>query len=71
MISTIGKGLYDMYAVNDLANEEVAARRELLESGYSQLSDKIDSYIETLSSLIVNQTNANHTKFINYVSSYK
>lgn len=33
IISTVGKGLYDIYAVEELADQEVTLRKELLKSG--------------------------------------
>ena len=71
VVSTIGKGLYDMYAVSELADSEVAARKELLQSGYNQLEGKVASYGQAAAKNILNQSKINHNKFVDYVSSYK
>ena len=71
LVSNIGKGLYDMYAVSELADSEVSARKELLKSGYEQLEERVSDYGLSTAKNIVNQSKLNHTQFIDYVSNYK
>ena len=71
IVTNIGKGLYDMYAVGELADSEVAARKELMQDAYDQLSNKIDNYCNNIFSNITNQARANNKKFIEYVANYK
>ncbi|MDE7411196.1 MAG: hypothetical protein K2M94_04070, partial [Paramuribaculum sp.] len=71
LASSIGQGLYDMYAVEELADKEIAAREEIMTHAYEQLKGKIDNYISTISQSITNQALENNEKFINYVNNYK
>lgn len=71
LASTIGKGLFDIYAASSLAEEEIAARRKLMNDVYSKLSSIIDRYCNQVSSNIDKQINTNQSKFVDYVKKYK
>ncbi len=70
LASTIGQGLYDMYAVEKLADKEIATREEIMTHAYEQLKNKINEYINNISQHITNQAFDDYNKFINYVTNY-
>lgn len=70
-ISGIGKGLYDLKAVSDLAEQEMLIRREYMRDVYNQLHKIFESYYGTIDKEISNQIQTNNQKFKNYVKSQK
>lgn len=66
-ISSIGKGLYDLSAVSDLAQAEMQIRREYMRDAYNQLHKVFESYYRTIDKEITNQITSNNQKFKNYV----
>lgn len=69
--STIGKGLFDLYAVSSLAEDEINARKALMEDVYSKLNHIIQRYCDSISGNIENQIKTNQSKFEKYVKNYK
>ena len=67
LYSTIGKGLFDLYAASSLAESEIGARKELMDDVYNKLRRIIDSYCSNVSANIDKQISDNQTKFIDYV----
>ena len=70
-ISNIGRGLYDLSAVSDLANAEMQIRREYMRNVYNQLHKVFESYYRTIDKEISSQIQTNNLKFKNYVKSQK
>ena len=70
-ISSIGKGLYDLNAVSDLAEQEMLIRREYMRDAYNQLHKVFESYYRTIDKEISSQIQTNNLKFKNYVKSQK
>ena len=70
-ISSIGKGLYDLNAVSDLAEQEMLIRREYMRDAYNQLHKVFESYYRTIDKEISSQIQTNNQKFKNYVKSQK
>lgn len=66
--TAIGKGLYDMYAVGELADKEINARKDIMSKSYQQMNNALNVYINNLKGSIANQIDANNKKFIEYVS---
>lgn len=69
--STVGEGLFDMYAVSVLADDEINARKELMKDVYSQLEEITSQYTVVLSLKISEQIENNQLKFKSYVQNYK
>ena len=67
-VSNIGKGLYDMYAVGELADNEIGARKEIVSTAYDQIKYNLSTYTNDLVHNVMSQINANQKKFIDYVS---
>ena len=70
-LSSIGRGLYDLSAVSDLAEQEMLIRREYMRDAYNQLHKVFESYYRTIDKEISNQIQSNNLKFKNYVKSQK
>ena len=70
-ISSIGKGLYDLNVVSDLAEQEMLIRREYMRDAYNQLHKVFESYYRTIDKEISSQIQTNNLKFKNYVKSQK
>lgn len=70
-ISSIGKGLYDLNAVSDLAEQEMLIRREYMRDAYNQLHKVFESYYRTIDKEISSQIQTNNLKFKNHVKSQK
>ena len=70
-ISSIGRGLYDLKAVSDLAEQEMLIRREYMRNVYNQLHKVFESYYRTIDKEISSQIQTNNLKFKNYVKSQK
>ena len=70
-LSSIGKGLYDLSAVSDLAEQEMLIRREYMRDAYNQLHKVFESYYRTIDKEISNQIQSNNLKFKKYVKSQK
>ena len=70
-ISSIGRGLYDLNAVSDLAEQEMLIRREYMRDAYNQLHKVFESYYRTIDKEISSQIQTNNQKFKNYVKSQK
>lgn len=69
--SSVGRGIYDLSAVTDLANTEMLIRREYMRDSYNQLHKVFESYYKTLDKEISSQIQTNNLKFKNYVKSQK
>lgn len=70
-LSSIGKGLYDLSAVSDLAEKEMLIRREYMRDAYNQLHKVFENYYRTIDKEISSQILTNNQKFVNYVRSQK
>lgn len=68
-VAHIGKGLYDMYAVGELADKEINARKEMMGVSYEQMKNFVEEYTKSLKKNIEAQVVANNNKFVEYVSS--
>lgn len=67
LTSTIGQGLFDLYAASSLAESEIGARKELMDDVYGKLQRIIENYCDNVSASIDKQINANQTEFVDYV----
>ncbi len=67
--SSIGRGLYDMNLVSELATKEMTIRKEYMRNAYNQLHKVFEGYYRTIDKEIVSQISANNLKFKNYVKS--
>ena len=70
-LSSIGRGLYDLSAVSDLAEQEMLIRREYMRNVYNQLHKVFENYYRTIDKEISSQIQTNNLKFKNYVKSQK
>ncbi len=64
----IAKGIYDMSAVDGLADKEIAVRKEMVATAYNQITYNMQPYIRSLIASIESQISANQKKFIDYVA---
>ena len=71
LTSTIGKGLFDMYAASSLADSEIGAREKLMDDVYFKLKRIISDYCDNVSVNIDKQIKANQSKFVDYVKKYQ
>ena len=68
--SAIGKGLYDIYAVDDLAETEYNTRRDYIADVCNQLQSIFQDYYNTLDTSILKQISDNQNSFRNYVKQH-
>ncbi len=71
LVSTIGKGLFDLNAASKLAEDEIEGRRKLMDDVFHKLCINIENYCNRISSDIDTQIKNNQLKFKSYVQSYQ
>ena len=70
VVSSIGQGLFDIHAVNELAEKEYNARRDYIADVCKQLERIFRDYYNILNKSIQKQMSDNQKIFSNYVKQH-